>query len=239
VQATRWLADKLLVGINNHQYDFRLNGELRVLEIVAATGPALIFDVGSNVGRWSAEALRLAPAASIHTFDPVDECAAQCARLSDRVVANAVGLGARTERVAFRNPEGGTSELASRYALEGEAAQVPMVRGDEYARDHGITSIDFIKVDAEGGDFEVLSGFGQMHGAATPVVQFEFMPLSWAAGHPLSDYHRLLEPLGFSVGKIFPDGCEFGPYDPVAERWAGLNHIAVHESQPALRTALG
>lgn len=227
-----------LNAVNNFTYDAYYNGELRVLEIVSRVADVqLVFDVGCNVGQWARQAVRFAPDATIHCFDPQPEAALQAGQIGPMIHANAVALGSRAEVVRFGQAATAASVHASRVHAEGGTIEAPVTRADSYCAEHGINAIDFVKVDAEGSDFEVLVGFGDLLATAVHAIQFEFGPLSLAAGHPLSDFYGLLEDAGFVVGKIFPDVCEFAKYRPGLEQWAGPNHVAVRDGS-ALADAL-
>ncbi len=43
-----------LAAYSNFDYDPRTNGELRVLQALAALEPRCVFDVGANIGDWTA-----------------------------------------------------------------------------------------------------------------------------------------------------------------------------------------
>ena len=54
----------------------------------------------------------------------------------------------------------------------------------------------------------------------------------------LTDFHDLLGPRGFRIGKIYPTYVDFGPYRYRDEDFLGPNHLAVQESDAALIAAL-
>ena len=43
----------------------------------------------------------------------------------------------------------------------------------------------------------------------------------------LIDYYDLLQPLGYQLGKLRPNGVEFHEYDPDRENWIGPDYVAV------------
>jgi hypothetical protein len=52
--------------------------------------------------------------------------------------------------------------------------EVPTIRGDEFCEGQGVKKIDFLKIDAEGHDLEVLKGFeGMLARSRVGVVQVE------------------------------------------------------------------
>jgi FkbM family methyltransferase len=68
-------ADLYLDMFANRCYEFDINGEARVLEALSEPPPRCVFDVGANVGDWSAIAARLFANAEIHAFEIVPETA--------------------------------------------------------------------------------------------------------------------------------------------------------------------
>jgi hypothetical protein len=54
----------------------------------------------------------------------------------------------------------------------------------------------------------------------------------------LRDFYQLLEPAGYLVGKIFPNGVDFRPYSPDDENFFGPNFLAVQRKADDLITHL-
>ena len=131
----------------------------------------LIFDVGANIGQ---SALRLAkdfPASSIVCFEPVSSTFKQLKSNilgNTRIRAENIGLGLPGEtRAAIQSVALSTdNRIVSSEAPVGGTEQVEITWGDKYCVKYGIQSVDFLKIDTEGYDFNVLKGFSSMIGAA-------------------------------------------------------------------------
>ena len=54
----------------------------------------------------------------------------------------------------------------------------------------------------------------------------------------LADIYEMLEPLGFDIGKLYPNYVDFSPYSPMLENFLGPNYIAVHQQHSGLRSRL-
>jgi|tagenome__1003787_1003787.scaffolds.fasta_scaffold20844716_2 FkbM family methyltransferase len=218
-----------------------LNGEHRVLTIVGAEPANTVFDVGANVGEWTASALASFPDAQIHAFELVPDTAERLARrfrADPRVVVNACGLDADAAEIEVTyypsfSEGSGVNDAHPGFDAETRAARV--VAGDEYCRERGIESIDFLKIDVEGGEQRVLAGFDGMLGTrAIKAIQFEYGLTNIVSRVFLADLYDRLGEHGYAIGKIFPKRVDFTPYDGrLHEDFRGPNFIAVaagHES---------
>lgn len=121
-------------------------------------------DVGAHIGLWS---FNLAPAfESVHAFEPVAahrECFAQNV-LHDRVTLYAVALGMHEGSVSIKTAP--TSSGDSWVSGDGE---IQMRTLDSY----GFENVDFIKVDCEGYEENVLRGAAYAIDAWRPIIMVE------------------------------------------------------------------
>jgi FkbM family methyltransferase len=77
--------------------------------------------------------------------------------------------------------------------------------GDAYLERNDIAVVDFLKLDVEGAELDVLHGFSHaLQQDRIAIVQFEFTLWAAVARVWLADFYDLLAPLGFTIGKIFP-----------------------------------
>src|SRR5580704_9266449 len=99
-----WRLSKWLVRPRFDRYNWYDNGEHWLVKQLAAFHPAVVFDVGANVGDWLTMTRRALPDAQVHAFEIVDTT---YARLRERcadgagVVLNNVGLSDRTGSVTM------------------------------------------------------------------------------------------------------------------------------------------
>ncbi len=182
-------------GENNA--DQGTNGELRFLRLNLQSCHT-VFDVGANVGDWSAAALRINPGLTIHCFEPnkaaFDELAAR--RFPPSVTRNQLALGARPgSATLYASPD--RSSLSSFYrrrTLEGERGgdelrprQVAVTTVDQYCAEKGIEGIDLVKVDVEGHEVQVMAGMSRM------LVEHRVKLLQFEYGATYIDSHALLK----------------------------------------------
>jgi FkbM family methyltransferase len=237
-------------AFENLNYDFAENGEFDVLRKVASQPDVkTVFDVGANVGAWSRMATDVLPGATIHSFEIVPETFRQmrenCAA-SERIVPHGVGLSDApgevdvfyaTGRSEIATCVSGISESIHKYSPPTVRAEV--TTGDIFCAARGIERIDFLKLDVEGFEPNVLRGFGGMLGSgAIKVIQFEYGYGNLLSRFLLKDFYELLRPRDMRIGKIFPGAVEFRDYDLHDEDFIGPNFLAVHASMGPLLKAL-
>jgi len=234
--------------LNNVDFDFRSNGELRVLRTLEAFEPTCIFDVGGNTGDWSRMVAELFPRAMIHAFEIVPDTYRQfveSTRHLPNVIANDFGLSSDDEVVHIN--VGRQSDTATAFKIEGMRSHdeyygrtVPCRarRGATYVEERGVERIDFLKIDVEGMDLRVIRGFGDQLRRAR-LVQFEYGIFNIASHDLLSDFCRHFTQSGFVVGKIFPRHVKFFDYHFDMENFHGSNYVAVRRDEARLIEALG
>jgi FkbM family methyltransferase len=125
----------------------------------------VIFDVGAGAGASTTEFSTSYPGSQVHAFEPasaafssLSENAKQLANVTSHqfALSDTDGVGMMT-----RNAKSGSNRLVSA-EFKGEAEQVQIMTGDKFCADHGIGSVDYMKIEAEGMDLAVLVGFSAM-----------------------------------------------------------------------------
>ena len=215
VAAATAVCDAFLRAYHNENWDHVSNGERRVL---AMCGPSarVVFDVGAFVDEWAAEAASAAPEATVHCFElaapALDRLTARLVG-DTRFVVNGFGLAAVAGDVTVWY-DAASPSLTSLVKMEGSATSAlegRVARGDDYLAEHAIDRVDFLKVDVEGSDLDVLQGFSEaFRRSAVRVVQFEYGLWTARARQMLADFYDLLGPAGYVIGKIWLFGNERG-----------------------------
>jgi FkbM family methyltransferase len=225
---------------NDNNPDIHHNGELWFLR---QTLPAakVVFDVGANVGEWASLAVAINPSVNLHCFEP---SAATYQRLTSRrlpanVICNNVGLGATRREADLHVFEAGSglNSLGRRTGLEdgfgvGGPTAIERVRletGDDYCRQHGITQIDFCKVDVEGFEMDVFNGMtGLLDAKRIRVIQFEYGGCNIDSRTLLRDLFQFFLPRGYVLHKLYPRSLQMVPrYDQRLENFQYQNWVAI------------
>jgi FkbM family methyltransferase len=242
--------EKFLHGFYNQGfYDFVENGEARVIDTVLAeckAGPRLVFDVGANRGEWGKIVLARKPDAVVYCFEIVPATAALLrVALAGHPTAHVCDFGlsstAGETNIFWNRASDHTSGIAPWHEASPFASDIEVVTsrvdtGDAVMQRAGLARIDLLKIDVEGHEIEVLSGFRDTlaSSALRPrVIQFEYGETWLPARHTLMEAYRLLEPSGYAIGRLYPDGVDFKPYALADDHFRMGNYIAV-QGQDAL-----
>ena len=182
-----------------------------------------IVDVGANVGDTVEKYYYLFPNATVHAFEPDPETFSTLKQRFEphpRVRCWCSAVSSQSSREPFFvNQDAGTNSLLPRpsegrryYNKLGvlrKEIEVPTTTLDEFCHDQGITSLDILKLDIQGGELLAMQGAaGLLAAQAVKVVysEVQFTPLYEQA--PLfHDVCAFLESKGYSL---------FGLYDLVA-----------------------
>lgn len=238
-----------LVGYENIDWEMGSNGERRVLtNLIPKFQEPVLFDVGANLGDWTAEVLALGSTTTVHAFELVPDISDTLSSrfaTDARVQVNGFGLFDVDSVVPIQYfPEKSTvSGIISSGDDAADGAVIVEHRvqtGDAYCSEHAVGCIDLLKVDTEGVDLAVLRGFQEMLAEQrVNVVQFEHGSISADRGTRLLDFYELLTPLGYRIGKIYPRYVDFKPHGGQRdEEFVGLNYLAVLADRDDLTTAV-
>jgi FkbM family methyltransferase len=232
----------LHLGQNNS--DMASNGELRLLRGVLPDCRT-VFDVGANVGDWAALALGINPKIELHCFEPsVSTFQLLDSRRLPGVVLNNIGMSSAPGAAILYifSAASGMNSVYRRNGLEGGYGLCPQRQQetirldtiDGYCRRMGVNTIDYLKLDVEGHELEVLKGSQEMlDSKSIRTVQFEYGGCNIDARVLLKDFFSLFGPYGYFLYKIYPDRIHPIPrYDQRLETFQYQNWIAAAEPFP-------
>ena len=203
-----------------------------VAMVESALKPGSVFlDIGSHVGQYSVIAGRkVGPGGAVHAFEPDPDTF----RLLSKNVAGMTNVHAN--QIALCDRDGtapfyladvthiGFNSLRKPHECATErTCYVTAQTLDRYLTEHGISHVDFIKMDVEGGELNVLSGATRLFDVCKPAVLLEFNPKALAQfGHTCEDLQYFLRRLGYDLHPVD------GPLVPGSTRKAVFNILAVH-----------
>jgi FkbM family methyltransferase len=167
--------------------------------------PAVILDVGANVGFYSLTLARAFPDCIVHGFEPDPEIFrtfAENCRLNGlaNVRLRCLGLSERAGTAWLHRERGATGDNAGMGHLDpsGELT-IETDTLDHYCQAEGIDRVDFLKVDVEGAELSVLSGAARLLGerrVGLLMVEISEWQLSHFRARP-EDVWRRLGGLGY------------------------------------------
>ena len=229
-----------LVGMNYGGAGSSLSaGDELALERVArrcsVASPAVIFDVGANVGSYTKQALEICgDGAVVYAFEPGGAAFARLQKLfgtHPRVHLLNAGIGAAQGTATLWSDAPG-SVLASTYAgplgsqATGEAIEI--VTLDDVCEARGITHIDLLKLDLEGGELDALRGAVRLiEAGAIDLIQFEFGQPSLGARTYFVDIFQRLHPR-YEIYRVLPHGLQrLSQYHETLEVFMSTNYLAI------------
>jgi len=207
-----------------------LDAEVNAAIATISNPDPVVFDIGARCGEWSLQLRRSLPDARVYLFEPDPACreviAAQeipgmqliphaASSQPDKlrllhVVRGAAGLSSlHTRRESWFDQPGFTT------------VPVQTVTVDHLMLVLELPSVDFMKIDVGGHEFEVLKGaLAGLRNRAISAFSFEFGSASLNARIYFHDLWDLIHPLGYEVARILPtgrllpidsysEGCEF------------------------------
>jgi len=179
---------------------------LAMVRIMKALDCRTAWDVGANRGNHSAA--MVPHCRCLFAFEPDPNQQPRLAALlagAPTATAVAMGLSDQPGELPFRVHRPGQS--ATFEAREGPPdAVAPVCSGDVFARENGVTDLDFVKIDVEGHEPRVLRGMADILRTQRPVIVVEVLA-SQAAGRPSG-----------WLGELLPDYALFGNYQGLASR---------------------
>jgi len=147
--------------------------ELRFIKSYVKSGMVTV-DIGANIGAHTlAMADRVGPTGVVHAFEPTRVFETLQHNISKngfqaQVRLNRCALGAKEETARFMACKPGYELFTSRgaplisEAATGEFIEFPVTTLDQYAEQHGIRHIHFLKVDVEGSEDAVFQGCSRL-----------------------------------------------------------------------------
>lgn len=240
------MAHKIYMATENLNFDVDTNGEARLVEILAKHQPKIIVDAGANVGHYAKFLHRECTMAEIHCFEPSPttyKALSEHVGGLDRLHLHPFGLSNEETSMTFlhyphkhwesriKNEKEEDAEL-----LEGaEEIEIYLKKGDEYCQELGVEHINYLKIDVEGHEHQVLFGFDEfLKNKKIDLIQLEYGTLNLVTGFILKDFVHLAKKYGYVVGKIYPDSVDFSEYTSEKDNFIGPNIALINPEKKAL-----
>lgn len=230
------------LGILNYETG-KLSGEDNfVKKYLKSLHNPIIFDVGANIGNYSLLIKLVNPNSTIYAFEPSPTTFSKLEKnlAEHRVICINMGLGSSvTQMELFDYKEVDSSSHASLYSgvfddlrkTEKNSTLVDITTLNQFCKDNHLEKIDFLKIDTEGNELEVLKGASELLQAGKiAIIQFEFNEMNIYSRVLFKDFIDLLT--DYKLYRLLPNGLiPLQPYSPLFnEIFAYQNIIAFHKN---------
>jgi FkbM family methyltransferase len=221
------------------------SGELLCIERFIASGQ-VVFDVGGNVGSWTEEVFNQFPKTEIHLFEPVPKTYKILLQnlaegiCNSQIIANNYALGKQEEskQFAYYQESPGWSTFYRRLQAEKEYdIKQPQILNvltttiDNYCQRQEISHINFLNIDVEGGELDVLEGANNLlRKGKIDYIQFKYGGTYIDSKKTLKQVFEYFQKLRYAIFKIQPDGLEYcHNFQPDYENYQWSIFLAVNE----------
>ncbi|MCK5823620.1 MAG: FkbM family methyltransferase [Bacteroidales bacterium] len=201
----------------------------------------VFFDVGANVGNYTKLLLKHIPNCKVYSFEPninTFKILINTFQNQQNVVCINKGLGDYKEQknLFFYKNDNTTAhssiyenvfiDLHKNKSIKSETVQISTL--NDFVKDNNISYIDFIKIDTEGCEYNVLKGAKHfIEENNIGIIQFEFNEMNIVSKIFLRDFYALL--LNYSFYRICKKGLILlGDYNSTNEIFKYQNIIAIN-----------
>jgi FkbM family methyltransferase len=183
-----------------------------------------VLDVGANVGQAALSLRETFPQAVIHSFEPVPEAYADLLRAvggDPRIRTYPLALGNTASRARIHlQARSRFNSLAPHLnrpdpSRGGESVEVEVTTIDRFCLENGIGEVDYLKVDAEGLDLDVLRGAAAMFEGGKiryVMVEVAFNPDLEPRYTPFDAVDGFLKERGLRLRAIYHQASNEKPY---------------------------
>ena len=232
-------------GYNNF-YNFDVSGEQYFIDnVLKKINPRVCVDIGANIGDYT-KALLTSTNALVIAFEPLDKPFEILMNIKnefkDRLIIENKGVGAIDETldILFNDKDAAHASFSieaqnvpylqsTSYLANRKSKNVEVISLDSYFSKN-THSVDFIKIDTEGFESEVLVGAKNIIKAhKVKAIQIEFNWHQLFRGHTLLSFAEMLP--GYTTFQLLSQGCiQRDPRDPYCNIYAYSNFVFIENN---------
>ena len=221
--------------------DFNTNGELWLLRTILPEIKT-VFDVGSHIGQWASHVLRINQHINLHCFEPSKKTfqVIQQKGFKKNVICNNFGLGSEntfkklyvygelSEGSSFYLRKGLEKIVGTELNAKTEDAEIRTL--DSYCKERDIKEIDFLKIDVEGHELDVIKGGKEyFEQERIKIAQFEYGGSYIDSRILLKDFFDFFEDMNFDIFLLYPTRvCKIPRYDQRLENFQYKNFLIIN-----------
>jgi FkbM family methyltransferase len=210
-----------------------------VNDVLSRLEPKVCVDVGAHVGSFAATLLAACRDSKVYSFEPLQAPFEQLSRLGrghpGRLMAVNKGVGERVETLKIHYNDSATSHASFSEAVSDvpyldndRSADIDVVSLDHYFLvEEQVDCVDFIKIDTEGFEYEVLKGARDVLKKYKPkAIQIEFNWHQLFRTQTLLSFAQMLP--DYAVYQMLPDALVMrDPKDPMSNIYLFSNFVFV------------
>tara|TARA_B100001093_G_C26662063_1_gene942279 strand:- start:84 stop:857 length:774 start_codon:yes stop_codon:yes gene_type:complete len=200
--------------------------------------PKIFIDIGANKGLYTKEILFKFPQLECHIFEPAEQnykiLKKEINHSKSKINKIALSSSSGKEIIYSDYPGSGLASLAQRRLNHhninfDHKEEVSTMRFDEYWSNNE-QIIDYIKIDVEGFELDVLNGFGKLI-QNIKLIQFEFGGANIDTRTYFQDFWYFFQDNNFSLFRINPRGVtKISNYSEDIECFLTTNFIALNNN---------
>lgn len=170
-----------------------------------------VFDIGANVGQTALDFFEKFPCVDIYSFEPVPATFVFLQKNTKKLAkfkAFKLAFGAEAgELPMIIGDDSRTNTLLSGQSFDPKTQQIEIVEVatlDQFAKKHGIQSIDLLKIDTEGHDLNVLKGAERLLDEGR--ISFIQVETGFGESHAhvrLDEFNKHLQKRGYALFGIY------------------------------------
>lgn len=212
------------------------NGELLVVKSLIKDHD-IVFDIGAHVGEWANYVKQYHKKAKLILFEPLPYLYKKLSKkfFTGNVFSFAVSNNNNIKSFTHYPKEPGLSSIYARQSVIQylqsipEIIQVKTITLDNFCRLKNIKHIDFLKIDTEGSEYDVLRGSLRLiKSGSIGLIQFEYGGTYIDADIKLKEVYDLLQTNGYLLYRITSRGLLPIPaWNQKLEDFQYANYLAV------------
>ena len=222
--------------------DINFTGELFVIKNFI-NKKDIVFDVGANIGSWSLAVLNKNHKIHLHVFEPVPETFEKLKanlpiRNKIKTINKAVGKNNVSPDIFYYYRHDPALSTLYRRLIAEDKYKIPSpikilietITIDSYCKENDIKKINFLKIDVEGAELDVIEGANEMLSLnKIDHIQFEYGGAYLDADISLQQVCRYMSAFNYTLFKIHPTGVTpIDKFYPNMETFAYLNFLFVN-----------
>jgi hypothetical protein len=186
--------------ISSSYYDYEKNSKDIIIPYLENMEGGVFIDCGSNAGVYSILFSLCAGKGRVICFEPTDNLNMLKNNIETLKSKGVVLDNIAIEKIAVGNKTGLFKEgIWKTWTKEKIEDEFPFTTLDDYVKKEGLTRVDFVKIDVDSFDYEVLQGSVEIMKKFSPIFLIELNEALKLRGHNKEEAGRLMKENGYKL----------------------------------------